>query len=80
MMELSERQQRAVDCIRKEAAGEILRIEPGIKGFHVVQQLDDDSEPILYSVTLETRPDGSESLHWATLGTVKESGETNSTK
>lgn len=72
-MELNENRQRVADRIRKEAPGEILRLEPDIKGFIVVQQLADDPKPILYRVTLERQIDGSESLHWAYLGPVNQS-------
>lgn len=69
-MELTERQKAEAARIREEAPGEILRLDPGVKGFHVVQQLADDPRPILYRVTLEKQIDGSESLHWAYLGPV----------
>ncbi|GGM51145.1 hypothetical protein GCM10009006_35380 [Haloarcula argentinensis] len=50
-------------------------MDPGVKGFLVVQQLPDDPQPILYRVTLEKQVDGSESLYWAYVGPVKGTNE-----
>ncbi len=36
-MSLSERQEVVADRIREEATGEILRLDPDVKGFLVVQ-------------------------------------------
>lgn len=72
-MGLTEIQEAVAARIREEAPGELLRLDPDVKGFLVVQQLPDDPQPILYRVTLEKQIDGSESLHWAYLGPSKES-------
>lgn len=74
-MGLTESQKETAARIRKEAPGEILRLNSANEGFLVVQQLPDDLQPILYRVTLEKQPDGSESLHWAYLGPVQGSSE-----
>ena len=73
-MRLNEREQAIADRIREEAPGDILRLEPGVNGFLVVQALPDASQPTLSRVTLEEYPDGSESLHWELLGSVDPSG------
>jgi len=75
-MDLTERQEAVAARIRDEATGKILRLDLGVKGFRVVQQLPDDPEPILYRVTLEKQIDGSESLHWAYIGPVRDTNET----
>jgi len=69
-MGLTERQQEIVDRIREEAPGDIIRIEPDIIGFLVVQELPEASSPTLYRVTLEKQIDESEPLHWNLLGPV----------
>ncbi|MFB6282593.1 MAG: hypothetical protein ABEK59_01475 [Halobacteria archaeon] len=74
-MGLTESQEAVAARIREKAPGEILRLDPGVKGFLVVQQLPDDPQPILYRVTLEKQIDGSESLHWAYLGPSNESDD-----
>lgn len=65
--------QRDADRIRDELPDRILQCEPDIKSVLVIQQLSDDTTPYLYRVTLETRINGSESLHWAFLGRVEAS-------
>lgn len=52
-MGLTESQEAVAARIHEEALGEILRLDPDVKGFLVVQKLPDDPQPILYRVTLE---------------------------
>lgn len=75
-MGLTDSQEAVATRIRDEAPGEVLRLDPGVKGFLVVQQLPDDPQPILYRVTLEKQIDGSESLQWACVGPVWDIDET----
>lgn len=74
-MGLTERQEAVAARIREEAPGDILRLDPDMKGFLVVQKLADDPQPILYRVTLEKQIDESESLHWAYLGPAEEADD-----
>lgn len=60
-MGLTEHQEAVAARIREESPGEILRLDPDVKGFLLVQKLADDPQPILYRVTLEKQIDGSES-------------------
>lgn len=75
-MKLTESQAAVATRIREEAPGEILRLGPDLEGLRVVQQLSDNSQPVLYRVTLEEQIDGPESLHWADLGPVRDTNET----
>ena len=72
-MALTDKQRDLAARISKEASGEILRLDPDVKGFLVVLQRPEDPSPVLYRVTLEKHTDGSESLHWAFLGSVDQS-------
>ncbi|WP_396614015.1 hypothetical protein ACH9L7_19660 (plasmid) [Haloferax sp. S1W] len=74
-MESTENQEPIKTRIREEASGEILRLEPDVKGFLVVQKLPDGLQTNLYRVTLEKQTDGTEELHWAYLGPSKESDD-----
>jgi len=74
-MGLNESQKSIAARIREEAPGEILRLDSGVKGFLVVQQLPDDPQPSLYRVTLEKHIDGSESLHWTYVGPAEDTND-----
>lgn len=60
--------------IEEDAAGTVIRITETEGIIEVVQRLSDGEGPYLYHVSLESYPDGTESIHWDLIGSVDEGG------